>query len=370
VAADVATVRRGAIAETVSDQGVVRVREAYVLSAPVTGRLERVDLEVGDRVVAGRTVVARIRPAAPAFLDPRSAAQAESAVAAAGAAVAAARAQRDRLQAEARRAGSELRRQQALARQGYAPRQLLEQAEAAAAAGRDAVQAAEAEIRARVAALAAARAALISPAAASPQSIPVTTPATGVVTRLMQESERTVSAGAPLVEIGDTTGLEAAIEFLSQDAVRVREGQRAEIYDWGGPGVIPAQVRRVEPQGFTKVSALGVEEQRALVMLQFTGAPEKWLRLGPGYRVWGRVFLRQAPDAVLAPVGALVRDAGGWAVFRVNGGRARLTRVDVGAIDEASAEIRSGVQPGEQVVVFPSDRIQDGGRVAPRRPGD
>ena len=363
---DVAAVHRGPIAEAVSDQGAVRVRDAYVVAAPVAGRLERIELEVGDRVEAGRTVVARLRPTAPAFLDPRSAAEADARVAAATAAAAAARAQRDRLRAEARRSDAELRRQRALSAQGYAPRQVLEQAESSASAARDAVQAAEAEIRAREADVRAARALLIGPAASAPQSIVVTAPASGVVTRLLQESERTVPAGSPLIEIGDTTGLEAAVEFLSQDAVRIREGAPAEIYDWGGDGVIPAQVRRVEPQGFTKVSALGVEEQRVLVLLQFTGGADKWLRLGPGYRVWGRVFLRREADAVLAPVGALVRDAGGWAVFRLTGGRARLTRVQVGAIGDDHAKIVAGLSPGQSVVVFPSDRVRDGVRIRAR----
>jgi HlyD family secretion protein len=173
--------------------------------------------------------------------------------------------------------------------------------------------------------------------------------------------------GAPLVEIGDREGLEAAIEFLSQDAVRIREGMPAEIYDWGGPGALPAVVRRVEPQAFTKVSALGVEEQRALVLLQFSGDPRSWSRLGPGYRLWGRVFLRREARAVKAPLGALVRSDDGWAVFRVLAGRARLTPVELGALTDREAEVRRGLRPDEQVVVFPSDRVRDGVRVAVRR---
>jgi HlyD family secretion protein len=187
-----------------------------------------------------------------------------------------------------------------------------------------------------------------------------------VVTHLMQQSERNVAAGAPLVEVGATGGLEAQIEFLSQDSVRIRPGDRAEIYDWGGARPIPAQVRLVEPQGFTKISALGVEEQRALVMLQFTGPPSSWAGLGPGYRVWGRVFLRETPSALIAPAGALVRDAGGWAVFRIEAGRARLRPVKVGALTDQDAEILSGLSAGERLVMFPSDRVRDGVAVQPR----
>jgi HlyD family secretion protein len=174
--------------------------------------------------------------------------------------------------------------------------------------------------------------------------------------------------GAPLVEVSDQMGLEAAIEFLSQDAVRIRAGMPAEVYDWGGPGVLRAVVRRVEPQGFTKTSALGVEEQRVLVLLQFTGPPQGWAALGPGYRLWGRVVLRRAPAAVKAPLGALVRKDGGWAVFRITNGRARLVPVTVGAMTDRDVEVRAGLSPGERVVVFPSDKVRDGGRVRVRRP--
>ena len=367
LAVDVVSVGRGAIAETVADQGVARVRQAYVVSAPVGGRLERLPLEVGDRVVAGVTVVARLRPSAAEPLDPRARAQAQAAIQAAGSALSAATAERSRLMAEARRAELELTRQSSLNRQGFAPRQTLENAQAAAAAARAAVRAADANIHARQADLSSARSALTGPEAQGAQVVEVRSPASGVVTRLMQQSERSVASGAQLVEIGDTDGLEASIEFLSQDAVKIRPGQAAEIYDWGGQGVIPAEVRRVEPQGFTKISALGVEEQRVLVMLQFSAAPEAWKGLASGYRLWGRVILRRTSDAVVAPLGALVRADGGWAVFRVEGGRARLRPVTVGAMDERQAEIRGGLAPGDRLILYPSDKVRDGAAVTPRR---
>jgi HlyD family secretion protein len=363
---DEAAVGRGPIAETVSDQGWARVRQAYVVSAPLAGRLERVPVEVGDTVSAGDTVVARLRPMAPEFLDPRARAQAEAAIAAARSAMAAAQADRDRLQAEAVRSQGELQRQADLAQRGFASRQALDNAKAAADAARHAVLAADAAIRARRAELISAQSALTGPEATATGLVSVTSPASGVVTRLLQQSARTVTAGEPLVEIGETRGLEAQIEFLSQDAVKIRAGMLAEIYNWGGPKPIPAQVRLVEPQGFTKISALGVEEQRVLVMLQFTGPPSTWAGLEPGYRVWGRVFLRRAPNAVVAPLGTLVRDSGGWAVFRVESGRARLRPVKVGALTDADAEILGGVAPGDQLVLFPSDRVKDGARVVLR----
>ncbi|KQY93405.1 RND transporter [Caulobacter sp. Root1455] len=368
VAVDIETVRLGPIADSIADQGAARVLEAYVVAAPVSGRLERVDLHVGDRVTAGATVVARIQPASPDLLDPKSRAQAQAGVSAAQAAVGAARADLDRYAAEGHRADGELARAQALAAQGFAAQQALDAAEARARAARAAVRAATAQLSVRQSELAAARSALMGPEAERARAVPVLAPASGYVTRVLQESERTMAVGTPLVEIGDQSGLEAAVEFLSQDAVRIREGMRAEVFDWGGEGSLPAIVRRVEPQGFTKVSALGVEEQRVLVLLRFEGPPAGWSRLGPGYRLWGRVILRREASAVKAPLGALVRSDGGWAVFRVADGRARLTPVEVGAMTDREAEIRKGLRGGERLVVFPSDKVADGVRVRQRTP--
>jgi len=365
VAVDAAGVRQGPIADVVSDQGTARVRQAYVVSAPIAGRLERVPLEVGDWIDAGKTVVACIRPTPAAFLDPRARAQAQSTVAAARAALDAAAAHRDRLQAEAVRARKELQRIGALEKAGAVAKQDIDNAQASADAAVNAVAAADADIRTRRADLASAESALTGPDVVSAQSIDVTSPASGVVTRLLQQSERTVTAGTQLVEVADTMGLEAAVEFLSQDAVKIRPGAKAEIYDWGGPP-IPAEVRRVEPQGFTKVSALGIEEQRTLVILQLSAAPSAWDGLAPGYRVWGRVYLRELPAATLAPLGALIRDNGGWAVYRIEDGHAHLRSVDVGVMTDRDAEIKSGLSPGDHVVIYPSDLVHDGVSVAPR----
>lgn len=287
--------------------------------------------------------------------------------AAALAAVTAAAAQRDQLVAEARKLEGDLARVSTLAEKGYASKQTLEAAEAQMRAARAGVRAADAQLGVRRSELRVARAALMDPEAHGAGAVQVRSPASGYVTRVLQESERTVAAGAPLIEVSDRRGLEAAIEFLSQDAVRIADGMPAVIYDWGGQGELPAIVRRVEPQAFTKISALGVEEQRVLVLLQFTGSATQWGRLGPGYRVWGRVTLRTAPNALKAPLGALVRSGGGWAVFVVTGDRARLKLIDVGAITDREAEVTRGLKAGELVVVFPSDRVRDGARVRSRR---
>lgn len=366
VAVDTGVVISGPIADTVAAEGTARVHEAYLIAAPVAGRLERIDLHVGDRVVAGRTLVARIRPAAPDMLDARSRAQAQASVSAAAAALSSVQAQGDQAAAQARKAEADLARVAALAGRGFASAQALEAAEAEARAARAAVRALAAQVEVRRSDLVAARAALIGPQAAANGLVDVSAPASGYVTRVLQESARPVAAGAPLIEVGDQTGLEAAVEFLSQDAVRIREGMEAEVFDWGGPGAIPAVVRRIEPQGFTKVSALGVEEQRAVVVLQFKGDPATWSALGPGYRLSGRVFLRRTPQALKAPLGALVRSEGRWAVFRVMDGRARLTPVQVGALTDREAEIIQGLHADDEVVVFPSDQVGDGARVKRR----
>lgn len=366
VPVDTDLVRTGPIADSVADQGTTRVREAYVVSAPVSGRLERLDLHVGDRIVAGRTIVARIRPASAELLDPRARAQAQAAVAAAVAAVASSQAQGDQLAAEARRARLDLDRTRSLSAKGFASTQALDAAETQSRMSEAGVRAAAAQLAVRRSELTVARAALIGPEAATGGVVSATSPASGYITRVLQESERTVTAGAPLVEVSDQSGLEAAIEFLSQDAVRLREGMTAEVFDWGGGAPIPAIVRRVEPQGFTKISALGVEEQRVLVLLQLTGDRRAWATLGPGYRLWGRVFLRQEADALKAPLGALVRKDGRWAVFLVSDGRAQLTLIEVGALTDREVEVRKGLKAGDRIVVFPSDKVDDGVQVAAR----
>ena len=264
---DAGTVTRGPIRETVSDQGVARVRQAFVISAPVGGRVERIALEVGDPVVAGQTLAARLRPAPAEPLDPRARAEAVAAIGAAQAAVQAAQSNRARLAAEADHAERQSRRSSGLVESGAVSVQDAENARAASLSARNALLAAGADVRARAAELRRARSALTGPGAGSREIVDVISPASGVVTHLLQQSERVVAAGTPLVEIAVKDGLEAQVEFLSQDAVRIRPGMKAEIYDWGGPRPLAAIVRRVEPQGFTKVSALGVEEQRVLVML-------------------------------------------------------------------------------------------------------
>jgi HlyD family secretion protein len=295
---------------------------------------------------------------APALLDPSVKAQREAAVEAAVADL-------KKAQAEATRTALVLERTRPLVGAGAASRQSLDDAKAAAD------QAAQGA-RSAAQTLAEARAALIGPGAPrrGPQGGPavaVAAPAAGWVTRVMEPSARTVAAGTQLMEISAGQGLEAVVEFLSEDAARIRPGMAAEVYDWGGP-TLAARVRLVEPEGFTKVSALGVDEQRVYVWLTITDAPAGWAALAPGYRIWGRVFLKSSPRALIVPLGALQRHAGGWALYRIEGGHARLTPVTIGAVTDKDAEALSGVAEGDQVIVFPSDQVKDGVGVAARKP--
>jgi HlyD family secretion protein len=365
-AVDVDTARpsRGPIAQAISDQGVMRPREGFIIYAPVAGQLERLSLDPGDRISAAGAEVARLRPPPASLLDPRTASQARAGVSAAEAGVAAARANLHSAQAVSRLADDQLADTRSLAERGIAPAHARQTREAEARTAKEGLAAAEALLRARQAEAAAARAALTSPTEANSAIVIIRAPSAGVVTRVFQESARMVQPGEPLIEIGDRRGLEAAIEFLSEDAVRIQDGMPAEIYDWGGPP-LPALVRRVEPQAFTKVSALGIEEQRVPVLLQLTPPLQPDVRLGAGYRVWGRVLLRQAPEALLIPIGALGRGPKGWSVFKVEGGRARRVSVTVGAMTADVVEVLSGLTEKDEIVVFPSDRVRD--RVAVHR---
>ncbi len=360
---EAAQVVRGPIDEAVADQGQARVRRAYVVAAPIEGRVERLPVEVGDPVVAGQTVVARLLPSPNAVLDPRARAQAQAAVDDARSALAAAVAQSQAAADEAVRAASQNARTAPLGPSGIVSRQQAEDVRAAADKAQRALQAADAAVRQRAADLASAQAALAGPTSPAGAVLQITSPASGYVTHLLQQSERIVPAGTPLVEVSDRNGLEAAIEFLSQDAVKLHAGDAAELYDWGGARPVPARVRLIEPQGYTKVSALGVEEQRDLVILQLEGDPAGWSGLQPGFRVWGRVFLRRLKAAVLVPTGALVRQGAGWAVFRIEGGKARLRPVKIDVITDEAAEVTGGLAPGDRVVNFPADTIKDGVKV-------
>jgi HlyD family secretion protein len=372
VAVDFGRVERGPLRVTVSDEGETRVKDVFAVSAPVPGLMRRIELEPGDAVVAQSTVVARIEPTDPSFLDVRSQAEAQATVRAAEAARTYAAAEVQRASAELEFAQSELRRFQALAQRDSISANDLEAAERRAriaVAGLDEVKA---RLRVQEFELERARARLLAPGAARTtrekcDCVTVYSPVSGQVLRVLQESEAVVESGTPLIEIGDPLKLEVVVDLLSTDAVRVAPGQRVIIEAWGGEQPIEGAVRRIEPSGFTKVSALGIEEQRVNVIIDFVGSPGEHARLGHGYRVEPRIVLWETEHALKVPLSALFREGEQWAVFVDEGGRAALRIVGLGQQTDLEAQVLDALQEGERVVLHPGDRVSAGGRLAERR---
>jgi HlyD family secretion protein len=371
VPVDLGAAERGPLTVAVSDEGETRVRDVYVVSAPLPGRMQRIEVEAGDAVVADSTVVARIEPGDPAFLDVRSAAEARAGVDAAAAARTHAEAQVSRAEAELDFARAELERMRALARSHTVSANDLDSAERRAKTAVAALAEAQAQRRVRESEYQVARARLLSPATSRKHGgacdcVEVRSPVSGTVLRVVTESEGVVQAGAPLLEVGSPEQLEVVVDLLSADAVRVEPGQRVIIEAWGGELPLAGRVRRVEPFGFTKVSALGIEEQRVNVVIDITEPRERWLRLGHGYRVEPRIVLWEASDVLRVPLSALFRQGEQWAVFVEQGGRAVLREVEIGQGNGLEAEVRSGLEAGERVVLHPGDRVSPGARLVER----
>ncbi len=368
---DLVTVREGPMVVTVEEEGKTRIHDVFILSAPVLGRVQRIDAEVGDPVVAGQTVLARIEPGDPSLLDPRSEAQAQAAVAAAESANRLAAAQVEQATAELDFAQAELRRANELVADGTISRRDYDEAQRAYKTRRAALATARAELQVRLFELEQARAQLLSPTqtqepAEECDCLPITAPVNGRVLTIVNESERVVSPGEALLEIGDPSDLEIVVDFLSMDAVRIRPGQRVILDQYGGDEPLSGRVRRVEPFGFTKVSALGIEEQRVNVVIDLDGDPSGWERLGHGYQVEARVVLWESDAALTVPLTALFRADQDWAVFAEQAGRAVLTIVGIDRRNGLEARIVAGLDPGQRVVAHPSDRVQDGVRIAAR----
>jgi HlyD family secretion protein len=370
VPVDLVKVGRGPLMVSVSDEGETRVRDMYVVSAPVPGRMRRVDLEAGDTVIAEKTVVARIEPSDPASLDVRSAAEARASVDAAAASRAHAAAQVRRAQAELEFAQSELARIRVLARSHTVSENDLDSAERRAKTADAALGEARAEQQVRESEYRVARARLMTPASrtrtADCDCVTVFSPVSGDVLRVVTESEGVVQSGTPILEVGDPDKLEVVVDLLSSDAVQVQAGQRAIIEAWGGSIPLEGVVRRVEPFGFTKVSALGIEEQRVNVIVDIKEPRQQWQRLGHGYRVEPRIVLWEGHDVLKVPLSALFRQGQRWAVFVADGGEAVLREVDIGHENGLEAEVTSGLEVGERVVLHPGDRVAPGARLEER----
>lgn len=359
---DVAAVARGPMQVTVDEEGETRVRDRYIVSAPVTGRLLRVELEPGD-AVGCNDVVIRIAPADVPLLDARALAELRTVANAAAEAVAVTRAERDRASAAANRAVAAERRASSLVEIGAVSREDFETAQTARAAAASALTAAEHAVARAEAESQAARARLARPA--SHEVISVTSPVGGVVLKRLRESESVVAAGEPLMEIGDPQQIEIVADLLSADAVRVHTGDPVSIERWGGTHALRGTVRRVEPSGFLKVSALGVEEQRVNVIVAFDD-PLAAAELGDGYRVDVRIAVWRSDTALTVPVGSLFRNGSDWAVLVSEDGRARIRTVEVGERNNDSAQVLKGLTAGERVVLHPPDTIADGARIRER----
>ena len=368
VPVDLAPAEKGTLRVTVDEEGETRVRERFLVSAPVAGRVLRIELEPGDPVRRGESVVATFLPAAPVPLDARSRAEAEAAVSAARAGRGGARAERERAQAALGLAESELARHRELAGQRIVSRQALEAKEAEARAAEEARRAAEFAVASAEHQLEMARARLLQAAggAGAGQALTLRAPIDGVVFKRLRESESVVPAGEPLLEIGDPRQLEIVSDVLSTDAVKVRPGSLVLLEHWGGDHLLRARVRRVEPSGFMKVSALGVEEQRVNVVMDFEDPLEAWAALGDGYRVEVRIVVWEGDGVLKVPTSSLFRRGEDWAVFAVDDGRAELRAVTVGRRNGTEAEVRAGLLEGERVVLHPSDTLANGSRVTPR----
>ncbi len=366
VPADIATVARGRLEVTVDEEGQTRVRERYVVSAPVPGRLQRIELEPGDPVAAGKTVVATFLPTDPALLDVRTRAELEARVKAADAALGSARAEEQRAAAELAFARSELERNRKLLEGGAIAQRDLEQAERQEQALARAHQSAAFAVRTAQYQLEVARAALLQTRSGRTNEIRLFAPVDGVVLRRLQESAAVVPAGQPLLEIGNLNDLEIVSDLLSSAAVSVRPGQPVRIEQWGGDHPLRGTVRRVEPSGFTKISALGVEEQRVNAIIDFDGPPSARPSLGDGYRVEVRIIVWAKDDVLKVPTSSLFRIGDEWAVYVAQDGVAHTRKVTVGQRSGAEAEILKGLSAGERIIVYPSDAVADDVRVTSR----
>lgn len=380
VQVDLATAARGQMEVSVEEEAKTRVRHVYTVYAPISGRVLRISepaathphtLHVGDTVTLNETVVATLQPLSPSFLDVRTQEELQAVAVGAEAAVTLAEAEVARIQAALDFARSELQRAQSLTRGETISIKALDKAKLDVATNEAALASMKAQLEIRRSERELARARLLSPAGLSDTGsrvgccVEIKAPVTGKVLRILQESEAPVTAGSPLLEIGDPLDLEIAADLLSTDAIKLKPEAAVRISGWGG-GTLAGRVTRVDPAGFVKVSALGLEEQRVRVIIDFTDPPEAWAGLGHEFRVVVNAVAWSSTNVLKIPVTALFRKGEDWAVFRKEGGIARLTLVKIGQRNGREAQVLSGLTEGQEVVLHPSDRIKDGVKVAPR----
>ena len=371
VAVDLAEVVRGHFEQTVDDDGKTRVRERYMVSAPLAGTLLRMSVKAGDPVEIGG-VLASIVPNPSPLLEPRTRQELEQRLGAAEARKMHAAAAVERVQANLDQAKADLERTRVLASKGVAPPSKLERDEILARIGVRELDAARFETHAAEHEVELARAALDMPSDNTAQrpagggTWDIRSPVAGRVLRVLQESEASVAIGAPLIEIGDPRDIEVVVDVLSTDAVQIDSGAPVRIEGWGGDKPLDGRVRRVEPSAFTKISALGVEEQRTNVIIDIVSPQAHWSTLGDGYRVDARIIVYQAEDMLKVPTSALFRESDRWAVYLASDGTARKRVITISRRTGLEAAVASGLNPGERVILFPSDAIRDGIHVTSR----
>jgi HlyD family secretion protein len=372
---DMGEVTVGTMRLSIDEEGRTRVRDAYIVSTPVAGQLQRVIVQPGDPVVRGETIVAHMRPTNPAALDVRTREQALAAVAAAEAALRVARADLNASMANRDLAQTELARTEQLVERGFSSDATLDRARQTARVMQANVDTAEAAISMREAEILNAQAQLIGfddrglAATMAPTSddIPLYAPADGRILRVIQQSETSLPAGAPIMEIGNiASDLEVVVRLLSTDAVQVAVGDPVIIADWGGSTELTGEVIRVDPFGITQFSALGVEEQRVDTVIAFSSPSEDYAGLGHGFRVEARIIVWQTEDTLIVPASALFRSRSNWAVFVVEDGSARLRLIEIGPNNGIEAEVLSGLSEGDRVILYPSSGLSEGMSVAER----
>lgn len=362
---ETAVIARHQISVMVEDEGKSRVRDVFVVSAPIAGELARIALQPGDRVVADSTILATIKPASPSLLDKRAKLVAETAIDAAKAAVDLATAQLHQAEAQSAFTKSEQRRAEILKHQGTISETTYDKAVLDASLAAADEDRARANLAVQQQQYESARAVIFPVSSGSGQGaccVDVFAPASGQVLRVVTESAQVVQVGTPLLEIGDIRDLEIAVDFLSRDAVRIAIGDRATIDGWGGPA-LAAKVSRIDPVAITKVSALGIEEQRVSVVLKLEDANNFKPSLGHNFRVVAHVEVWQGDNLLAVPVGALFRVGPDWATFVISDSTVHLQKITLGQKNDDFAEVTSGLKEGDTVVIHPSDLLVDGAKV-------
>ncbi len=355
---ETARVTLGALRATVNEEGKTRIKQRYVVSAPVTGHLRRIPFKAGAEVEAGKTVLAVIDPVSPAMLDARNRALAEARRDTAAANL-------DRAHEAQRFAANELKRIEKLYADKSLSQQDLENAqwrETSTAKDLTVAESALRQAETELKEFPASESTTTNPVRAP---VEVTSPANGRVLHVLEESTRVVVAGTALLDVGDPTDLEAVIEVLSRDGAAIVPGAKVELEQWGGGEPLAGRVRLVEPAAFLKISALGVEEQRVNVVVDLLTPYEQRRNLGDNFRVEARIIVWEAAQALKAPAGALFRRGQNWAAFVLAGGRAELRRVQVGRTSGSEIQILDGLKEGEEVILYPGDRVHEHNRVRP-----